>query len=269
MTQLEYLNLENNLISFIESHSFLDLINLETLILSLNKLSNFNDTFIFSPLSSLKYLNLSSNQIELIQTHLFKDLFKLETLDLSLNRIRLIQSFGLNHLLNLRNLHLNENDDDFFSIESNTSMFHLDSIQNIFISKSILNNKEENVLKFLSLFEEKTKRQLIKRNVLGISFFKSLFLTSKYDSPQSNKYDCNLTLFFIRKNVHFNFKTETEIFDYFSQCSLISIKNTALNGFLIKDRNSLIFKDFGVYFFWLYLLCVLAFIFYLLITHKE
>ena len=38
MTQLEYLNLENNLISYIESHSFLDLINLETLILSLNKL---------------------------------------------------------------------------------------------------------------------------------------------------------------------------------------------------------------------------------------
>ena len=237
---------------------------LETLILSLNKLSNFNDTFIFSPLSSLKYLNLSSNQIELIQTHLFKDLFKLETLDLSLNRIRLIQSFGLNQLLNLRNLHLYENDDDFFSIESNTSMFHLDSIQNIFISKSILNNKEENVLKFLSLFEEKTKRQLIKRNVLGISFFKSLFLTSKY-----SKYDCNLTLFFIRKNVHFNFKTETEIFDYFSQCSLISIKNTTLNDSLLRDRNILIFKDFGVYFFWLYLLSVLAFIFYLLITHKA
>ena len=108
-------------------------------------------------------------------------------------------------------------------------MFHLDSIQNIFISKSILNNnkEEENVHKFLSLFEEKTKRQLIKRNVLGISFLKSLFLTSKYDSQ--SKYDCNLTLFFIRKNVHFNFKTETEIFDYFNQCSLISIKNTTLN----------------------------------------
>ena len=216
-------------------------------------------------MSSLKYLNLSSNQIELIQSHLFKDLFKLETLDLSLNRIRLIQSFGLNQLLNLRNLHLYENDDDFFSIESNTSMFHLDSIQNIFISKSILNNnrEEENVHKFLSLFEEKTKRQLIKRNVLGISFFKSLFLTSKY-----SKYDCNLTLFFIRKNVHFNFKTETEIFDYFSQCSLISIKNTTLNDSLVKDRNSLIFKDFGVYFFWLYLLFVLLLGFYFLISHE-
>ena len=126
------MNLENNSISFIEAHSFFDLTKLETLILSLNKLSNFFNALIFSTLSSLKYLNLSSNQIEFIQSHLFKDLFKFETLDLSLNRIRLIQSFGLNQLFNLRNVQLNENDDDFFSIESNTSMFHLDSIQNIF-----------------------------------------------------------------------------------------------------------------------------------------
>jgi hypothetical protein len=76
-------------------------------------------------------------------------------------------------------------------------------------------------------------------------------------------------LFFIRKNVHFNFKTETEIFDYFNQCSLISIKNATLNDSLIKDRNSLIFTDFGVYFFWFYLLFVLAFGFYLLFDQDD
>ena len=74
MNNLEYLNLENNFISFIELHSFSDLIKLETLILSLNKLTNFNHTFIFSSLSSLKQLNLSSNQIETITSNSFANL---------------------------------------------------------------------------------------------------------------------------------------------------------------------------------------------------
>ena len=124
MTNLEYLNLENNSISTIELHSFSDLIKLETLILSLNNLTYFNDTFIFSPLSSLKFLNLSSNRIEIIQSNLFDSLFKLETLDLSLNRIRFIQSFAMNSLLNLRNLRLNENDESLL-LESNSSFFQL------------------------------------------------------------------------------------------------------------------------------------------------
>ncbi len=262
MANLEYLNLENNSISTIELHSFSDLIKLETLILSLNNLTNFNETFIFSPLSSLKFLNLSSNQIEIIQSNLFDSLFKLETLDLSWNRIRFIHSFAFNDLLSLRNLYLEENDQNLI-IQSNTSFSRLDSIQNIFLSKSILN--DENVKIFLSLFLQKTKSQTNK-NVLGISFYKSLFLISKY-----TKYDCNLTLYFISKNVHFNFKTETEIFDYFNECSLLTIKKmTLLDNSLSKStRNYLIFTDFGVYFFWSYLIYVAFLAIYLLMYDKT
>jgi len=262
MTNLEYLNLENNSIYTIELHSFSDLIKLETLILSLNNLTYFNDTFIFSPLSSLKFLNLSSNQIEIIQSNLFDSLFKLETLDLSWNRIRFIHSFAFNDLLSLRNLHLEENDQNLI-IESNTSFSRLDSIQNIFLSKSVLN--DENVKIFLSLFLQKTKSQTNK-NVLGISFYRSLFLSSKYI-----KYDCNLTLFFISRNVHFNFRTETEIFDYFNECSLLTIKKMTLldNNLGKSSRNYLIFTDFGVYFFWSYLMCLAFLAIYMLIYNKK
>jgi hypothetical protein len=144
---------------------------------------------------------------------------------------------SFNSLLNLRNLHLEENDQNLI-IESNTSFSRLDSIQNIFLSKSILN--DENVKIFLNLFVQKTKSQTNK-NVLGISFYRSLFLISKY-----TKYYCNLTLYFISKNVHFNFKTETEIFDYFKECSLLTIESSTFsNNFVESNRSFLIFSDFG------------------------
>jgi hypothetical protein len=259
MFNLEYLNLENNSISSIEHDSFSDLYKLETLILSLNNLIYFNDTFIFSRLISLKFLNLSSNQLEIIQSNLFDSLFKLETLDLSLNRISFIQSFALNFLLALQNLHVNQYNDGNLLIESNSSFSHLDSIQNIFLSKSIL--KAENVKVILYIFEQKTKSQQ-NRKVLGITFYKSLFISSKY-----SKYDCNLTLYFIRKNIHFNLKTETEIFDYLNECSLLSIKNsTFFYSYLKKDRTNYTFDDFGLYLFWIYLFLVSSFGVYILVT---
>jgi hypothetical protein len=259
MTNLEYLNLENNSIALIEFHSFSDLIKLETLILSLNRLTYFNDTFIFSLLSNLKFLNLSSNQIEIIQSNLFDSLFKLETLDLSFNRIKFIQSFALNSILNLRNLHLNENDESLL-IESNSSFSHLDSIQNIYLSKSVLFNKNNNFKIFFNLFAQKQKQ--VNKSVLGISFYKSLFLISEFYS----QYDCNSTLFFIRRNIHFNFRTESNIFDYFDQCSLLVIKNSSsfMDDNYKTKRNILVFTDFRPYFFWIYLLLVICIGVYLL-----
>ena len=73
----------------------------------------------------------------------------------------------------------------------------------------------------------------------------------------------NWTLYFIRKNVHFNFKTETHIHDYFSQCSNLAIKNfkfspeeTIVNRFLSFDKH--MFTNVLPFFFWLYILFVLG-----------
>ena len=78
LNNLEYLNLENNRISFIETNSFSNLINLETLILSQNEIVFKNETnYLFDTLSNLKLLNLSSNKIEFISAYFFFQLYKL------------------------------------------------------------------------------------------------------------------------------------------------------------------------------------------------
>ena len=265
LNNLEHLNLANNSIQSIELNSFDDLFQLETLLLSLNELSYFEyehegKRSIFSPLVNLRLLNLSANCIENVTSHLLDSLLKLEVLDISLNRILFLSSYSFSHLINLRSLYLNDNE-RHIDIESNETFFKFNSIQNIYLSKSILSETNKRML--VNLFEEKKKQ--LNKTVLGKSYFKSLFLTSAYI-----QYDCEMTLFFIKKNVHFNFKTESDIFDYFNECSLLSIKNFT---YLLNDGPtsgqigsvSRIFSDFRAYFFWAFLLFVVTLGVYFLI----
>ena len=207
-------------------------------------------------MSNLNNLYFSSNQIQIIPSKLFNSLSKLETLDLSFNKINFISSYSFNLLESLRNLHLNDNDPKL-RFESNETFIECYSIQNIYLSKSILvsNEDDNNIKVILNLFEEKKKQTdpvTLKRR-----YFKSLFLI---DSNYT-QYDCNLTLFFIERNIHFNFKTETHIYDYFTECFFFSLKNASFNE-LIINRNELIFTNPLAYFFWLYLSFVLYVGFY-------
>ena len=47
----------------------------------------------------------------------------------------------------------------------------------------------------------------------------------------------------MRKNVHLNFKTEKEIFDYFQECAHIQIKKPVHANSGEIERNVFIFKD--------------------------
>ncbi len=247
LTNLEYLNLGANKISYIELNSFSSLINIEILILSSNNLTIFDDN-LFSPLANLKFLNISFNQLETIQSFLFDGLFKLETLDLSFNRIILLKSFSFNILSNLKSIFLNENSPDLL-IESNQTFFQLDSMQSIYLSQSIL-SKQINQNAFINLFDHKKKQ--INKTVLSRSYFKSLFLISEY-----SEYDCNLTLFFIENSIHLNFKTETHIYDYFSECSLLTIKSGNTTDSLTSNKVFLILTNVAFYFFWAILVLIL------------
>jgi len=264
LNNLEYLNLENNRISFIETNSFSNLINLKTLILSRNQIVFKNKTnYLFDNLSNLKLLNLSYNKIEFISAYFFFQLYKLETLDLSLNRIYQIENYSFYKLSNLKSLYLNENSADIL-IEKE-AFVESESIQNIFISKNALVNEKNGEVRqiFVDLFELKNSR--FSKKSLNRSYFKSLFLTSSY---LNETYDCNLTLLFIEKNVHFNFKTEKEIFDYFNECSHLTLKN--ISSFRIDnlDKTTLLFSNFLVYPFYLYLLFVYFISMLLLISKK-
>ena len=203
--------------------------------------------------------------MEIIQAYLFDRLSKLETLDLSLNRIRVLQEFSFKELINLRNLHLNENDDQNFLIESNRTFTRFDTIQTIYVSKHIL-NRDAIINVFLQLFNEKKKQ--LNKTVLRRAYFKSLFLMSNYDSSEC---DCNLTLFFMRHNIHFNFKTERQIFDYFSNCNFYRLNVSSLQhgSFVLPDNNMHIFANCLPYFFWSYLALVLFFGIYLLFKFKQ
>ncbi len=250
LSNLEYLNLENNSLSFIETNSFSYLAKLEILLLANNKLKNFNNSEIFRPLVNLHMLNLSFNQIEIVQSNLFSDLQKLETLDLSSNRIFLFQSFAVNNLFSLKHLFINENDKNL-KFESSLSLNELNSLQNIYLSRSILIN-ENSINVFLTLFEQ--RKSYLNKMVLGKQYFKSLFLISNY-FPN----DCKLILFFIGKNIHFNFKTETHIYNYFRECSFITIKNMTLNdetSSFCKSRLCFFLENALFYFFALTLVSI-------------
>ena len=263
LENLEILNLDNNQISFIEENSFSKLNKLETLILSRNQLPSFHNGSIdlFNSLVNLKLLNLSSNSIEIISRFLFNQLFKLETLDLSFNRIASLESYSFHMLVNMRNLFLNNN---AFEIQiENDTFIQLNVIQNIYISASILTEKTNGI--FLNLF--KNKNSNFSKVVLKRHLYKSLFLLANY-----SQYDCNMTLFFIENNVHYNFKTESNIFDYFSECSQMRIKNESqILNVLISDRDEKIFSNIFYYMFNLTLLFILfmGFTCFLVVKKKE
>jgi Leucine-rich repeat (LRR) protein len=248
LNNLEYLNLENNRITLIETNSFSNLINLKTLILSRNQIVFCNETNnLFDTLSNLQLLNLSSNKIEFLSAYLFYQLYKLETLDLSLNRIKQLETESFFKLYNLKSLYLNENSPQ--RLIEKDAFYKLESIQNVFISKTILTDLVKEI--FIKLFTVKNSRILKKS--LNRSYFKSLFLSSAY-TPKL--YDCNLTLCFILRNVHFNFKTEQEIFDYYNECSSLVIKNSTFLPNEITKKNALVFTNALIYPFYFYLFCL-------------
>ena len=253
LVNLEYLDIANNRIEYIESGSFDNLIALETLLLSNNKLIGFNASF--NNLDSLKFLDLSFNSIELIPEKTFSDLLKLEILDLSHNKIYAFESRALENLDSLKDLHININS-VHFQMKAN-SFFQLGSLQNIYISKSILNNDTE--LIFNATFNYLNRNSTLKNNRI---YFKTLSLitpTSTLGNMSVLEYDCDLTLQFIRRNIHVNLKSEIHISQYFAQCSQFVLKNvtSSKNDGLIKSNHYyLVFSDGFAHFVWLMLLFI-------------
>ena len=250
LVNLEYLNLAYNLIEFIENLSFANLVALETLILAHNKLRSFTTPDqMFKSLQSLKYLDLSYNAIECVPAFLFSGLFKLEALDLSCNKIYSLENFALNKLNSLRNLHLNDNNDH---LKMNGNFSELNALQNIFISKSILNDESKRV--FIDLFRC-LNIKASSRN--SRPYLKSLSLITPYGSNSALlSYDCDLTLYFIRKNIHFNLKTEDDIFNYFAECSQLVLKHAASINNGVFNRDYKIFTEPFLLFIWLVLFLI-------------
>ena len=224
LEKLEYLNLDNNLIGYIETESFKNLVNLETLILSRNQLVYFNETRkIFNYLTNLKYLNLSANRLAYIESYLFDNLYKLKIIDLSFNRIFFIQSFAFNKLTNLKDLYINFNEPTIrLELDSFSA---LDSLENIYLSKSMLSDANKFVFKVMI----GNKNSKLSKHILRRAYFKSVNLLAL------NEYDCGLTLSFIVYNLHFNLKSDEDFYQYFIKCEHLYLPKSKFSKYFIKD----------------------------------
>ena len=88
------------------------------------------------------------------------------------------------------------------------------------------------------MFSEKNRNFL--KQVNQRKYFNSLFLVSL---NSSFKYDCALTLYLISYNIHFNFKSEVNIYDYFHECSQIQMKFST-SEYFIDNKIIYVFTDF-------------------------
>ena len=227
LINLEYLNLENNLIKIVDEKSFVSLPSLETLLLSNNQLAHLSP-FTFQNLTNLKLLNLSHNSLGYLETGLLNSLYKLETIDVSNNNLYLIEEFALNNLFNLKNVYLFNNNNGNVTL-SYGSFYRFDSIQNIYIDKEMVNSNLSLHI-FIDLVAQ--KNSLTKKRILNRAYFKSVnLITLNGDFFNSNQTsDCDMTITFIKFNIHFNLKTESDLFNYFSNCDQIILKHVHLTN---------------------------------------
>jgi Leucine-rich repeat (LRR) protein len=217
LESLEYFNLHSNEISVIEDNLFFNLKSLETLILSNNKINLANNTeILFSALTNIILLDLSSNCIELIQRNTFSNLLKLELLDLSNNKIRLIKENLFNGLISLRDLYINKNEPNM-KIE-NSSFNQFESIKNIFIDKSILNDSLHKRI-FIEMTENKNILDKNNKTILKWNYYPSFNLIALNETS----YDCHLVFEFIKFNIQYNLRTESDYSNYLSNCQIMKI----------------------------------------------
>ncbi|XP_016418344.1 nyctalopin-like isoform X3 [Sinocyclocheilus rhinocerous] len=108
LTNLKYLNLQENRINVIHDEAFKDLVRLENFYLNDNLLVDLPQQA-FKGLSNLKILNLGGNMLTNVSKTWFSDLVELEVLYLDRNRLSYIEGAAFENLTSLITLHLNSN----------------------------------------------------------------------------------------------------------------------------------------------------------------
>ena len=149
----------------------------------------------------------------------------------------MLENYSFHRLIYLKTLHLHANNVD---LQINTNTFvELESIQTISVSAPILSSNLTKQI-FINMFQYKNR---LSKTILKRSYYKSLFLDAIYTD---GNYECERTHYFIRHNVHFNFKTEADIHDYFWSCSQTRLENDFLNSpktLLVTSRHKVIFSN--------------------------
>jgi Leucine-rich repeat (LRR) protein len=231
---LQELNLQFNRIESIENFAFSTMSNLNKLLLifnninklkpysldGLNNLKELNlignnvtlnepDENIFKGLENLNILALSFNSISSIKGGRFISLTSLVELLLMNNTIKHLSAYMFNGLSNLRSLNMRYN---FISKIDTNAFYGLNSIKNIQFNTFNLTIRDYcNAIESLqTLLERRESRQ-----VLGIPYYDSISLI------YLNELNCELSFFFLIKNIHLNTFEDEGFFYFYNSCLLI------------------------------------------------
>lgn len=197
--KLVCLKIDSNEINSIETGAFKNLEMLEFLTLAKNNISYLNKD-LFLNLYQLQHLNLSFNFIEFLEDDIFFDLYNLYLLDLSYNKLKIIQNGLFKNQNLLSSIYLNSNEDLILDLNFTNGLV---SINSFYISYKTLKKQENKISIFKSI-------NFITERVLdGLIFLRSIdfYLYEK-------EHDCELILFFLKRNIKINLRTEQDV-DYF------------------------------------------------------
>ncbi len=215
---LDFLSLSSNEIEEIEPLK--SLINLKYLNLADNQIENIEG---FEVLKNLKELNISANRIKNIEY--LRNHFNLVELNISHNEIETILALG-NLSSQLTNLYITNNRVRDISIVSGLrNLERLDLRNN---SISVYRPLEWfNRIKYIWIsIDQVNAVKSIKNKRVGkinglYKFLKSVFIIS---SDHLDFVDCELSLYFIRRNVHFNLYYWDQFDHFFAKCKSFDLE---------------------------------------------
>ena len=203
-----------------------DIKDMETLILSNNKIDDLNSLL---KMSRLLYLYADNNN--LTNVRFISNLRDLLFLDLSFNQIediKYLRKLKTMKHLNVNNNHKNLTSFEIFSNSSFGRLSHLDiftksSISNVSNNQNIKHENLPDINKIfigsnqLNLFQRMINKKPYNQKYKFSDFKESIFLILKDDLDYL---DCDLTLSFLKNDVLFNLFHQFQVDNYLTKCKL-------------------------------------------------
>jgi len=201
LSKLTELHLENNELQVILPFTFSYLTSLEYLHLQANSIE-FIEMNSFHGLNSLKYLYLNSNNIRFLSAYNFYFAFDLRILDLSFNNISAIHEFCFSTNTDIQKLFFKGN-----PIERvNRTAFENSAIKLFYLTRA---SAFENAL------DAPWQFYVVKHMKNEIIYLQSFTLTDESDT-----FDCELTIRFLKYNLLFNLASNYDFNRFFNLCGI-------------------------------------------------
>ena len=206
----------------IELGTFKHLESLEYLHLSNNKLTDLNK-LTFESLYQLKYLNLSHNYLSPINNVLFSDLFKLLELDLSYNSLVSIEDYSFKNFYFLTELHLEfQKAANLILTNSTIYLENNNNLKNVYISFDVLAKSKHNQIQLVDSLNHNNIEKVAFNHLYYRSINVNALFVNSSDGSNNRLNECFLIIYFIRYQIHFNLKSDSDVSNFLNDCNSIN-----------------------------------------------